>query len=44
MKLQKQKSGFLDAMMPPMAASFIAPMTSSLIQPVSFSLINAISG
>ena len=43
-EIKKQDSGFLGAMMTPMAASLIAPMASSLIQPVASSLINAITG
>ena len=37
---KKQESGFLPAVMAPMAASLIAPVASSLIQPVVSSLIN----
>ena len=40
---KKQESGFLGAMIAPMATSLIAPMASSLIQLVPSSLIKAIT-
>ena len=42
-KTKKQESGFLGAMIAPMATSLIAPMASSLIQLVPSSLIKAIT-
>ena len=42
-EIKKQESGFLGAMITPVAASLIAPMTSLLIQPVASLLINDIS-
>ena len=41
--IKKQGSGFLPAMMAPIAGSLIAPMPSSLIQPIASSLINSIN-
>ena len=38
-EIKKQESGFLGAMVAPMAASLIALMTSSLMKPVPSSLI-----